>query len=304
MESRSWHLRMLALAFLACSGSAAAAAAEKPSTVQARAVVVPSQDVEVVSPVTGVIKRVVVKEGKKVTAHQPLVELDADVQKAMVALSEHRAKSTARIEAAQANLRIKQAAYERQKTLHKRGVASDADLEEAELHLRHAEATLTVSEEEQVAHRLTADRDRAMLAERTIRAPSLDAAPGGAPQWVVVRCIQDAGEAAREGEPLVRLVMLDVLHVIAFVSPAAAARLRAGMTAQLELDDEPGGRHPCRILVVDPIVDAASSTCRVKLELPNKEHKVAAGLRGTVSFELAPSPGGARKPGRPTQRRP
>jgi multidrug efflux pump subunit AcrA (membrane-fusion protein) len=38
------------------------------------------------------------------------------------------------------------------------------------------------------------------------------------------------------------------------------------------------------VIVVDPVVDAASGTFGVRLELPNPEHAIPAGLKCRVRF--------------------
>lgn len=260
---------------------AAAGAGDKPSVVAARAVTVPSHDLEVVSPVGGVIKRVLVAEGDRVAKGQPLVELDAEVQKASLAIAEHNAKSTASLEAAEANLSVKRADYKRQKMLHDKGVGSDADLEKAEFELKYSESLLTVEKEKLALGQLKVKLERANVARSTIRAPLAA---------IVTRRIQDVGEAAEEYRPVMQLVVLDILHVIAHVPARAALKLRPGMPAELVVDDQPNARHACRVAVVDPVVDAASGTCRAKLELRNPDHKVAAGSRCTVYFDLTATP--------------
>lgn len=270
-------LGLRAVGALAIVAAAAATGGEQAATATARAVVKPSHEIDVASPVGGIIEGVLVSEGDRVEKGQPVVQLDSAVQKAVVAISSHRAESTARIEAAEANVRAKQVAYKRQKTLQAKGVAPDADVEEAELELAYAQSQLVVAKEEQTLHRLEVTRDRAMLDRLTIRAPMAA---------VVKTRVRDPGEAAQEFEPLLELVVLDPLHVIAHVPHDLAARLEPGARARLVVDAQPDRRHPCRVLVVDPVIDAASGTCRVKLELPNPKRQVAAGARAAVVFDL------------------
>lgn len=261
----------------------------------ARAVIQPSHDINVVSPVGGVIQRVLVKEGDRVKEGQVLVELDAEVHRAALAISEQRAKSTARIEAAQANLDVKRVGLERQKTLQTRGVASDADVDEADLEMKAAQAQLTVSKEEKLLYQLEVARDRKALARLTIRAPMAG---------IITRRIQDMGEAAEEFQPLVQLVVLDVLHVMAHVPQDVAAALKPGDAAEVVLDGKPDVRHPCRVLVIDPVIDAASETVRVKLELPNPKYQVAAGARATVIFPQGQADAGPKAAPTGAERRP
>jgi len=289
-----WQAGALALALLA-AGGLVAQESEKPSVPQARAVIVASHDVQLVSPVRGVIKRVLVEEGDRVAKDQPLVELDAEVQKASLAKAEEEAKSTAALVAAEANLQVKRAEYKRQKMLFDKQVNSEADLEKADFDLKYAETLVTVRKEEQKLGQLSVKLEQERLNLMCIRAPLAG---------IVLRRLEDVGEAALEDRPVLRLVVLDVLHVIAYVPYPLASKLKVGMAARVALDDQPEARLPCRVLMVDPMVDAASDTCRVKLELANPDHKVAAGSRATVLFDTGPSPTAAVAPPVPEQRRP
>jgi len=268
VASRWAVLWPLALAAVAGTGGAGQA--------KARAIIQPSCEIELASPAGGIIQTILVEEGDRVRKGQAVVELDSRVPRAALAISEHRAKSTARIEAAEANVRAKRVAFERKRKLRDKGVASDAEVEEVELEFQHAESLLTVAREEQVLHRLEVARDRAALERLTVRAP-MDA--------VVVRRLRDEGEAASEFEPLLELVVLDTLHVIAHVPHDIAARLKPGDRAQLVLDDAPDRRHDCRVLAIDPVIDAASGTRRTRLELPNPRLQVVAGARASVFFQ-------------------
>jgi len=251
-------------------------------------ILLPSHDISLASPVGGVIKRILVEEGDKVAKGQPLVELNADVQKVTLTMSEHEAKSVASLQAAEANLRVKQADYERQKMLHSKGVASGAELEKAEFELKYAESLLVVEKEKLQLRKLKVQLERTRLDQMTVRAPLAG---------VIVRRLLDLGESAEMQKPLMRLAVLDVLHAVVYVAPAIGRRLKPGDIAQVAVEGEAGPPRNCKIVMVDPMVDAGSSTVRVKLELPNADGKVIAGSRAKVTFTLRAAPaetGGAR----------
>jgi HlyD family secretion protein len=275
------HWRWLLLLGLADLAGGAAEQATAPPAVVVGGILLPSHDINVVSPVGGVIKRILVEEGDKVAKDQPLVELDAELQKVSLAMSEHEAKSTAALRAAEANVRVKQADHERYKVLHSKGVASGADLEKAEFEVKYADSQLIVEKEKQQLRDLKVKLERTRLEEMTIRAPLAG---------VIVRRLQDVGESAEMQKPLMRLVVLDVLHAVVYVPPALGTRLKPGDVAQVELEGQPGTLRPCKVAMVDPLVDAGSSTVRVKLELPNADGKVIAGSRASVRFDLGPLP--------------
>jgi len=276
----------LLLACAAARGGAAAEPAALPATLTIGGILLPSHDINVASPVGGVIQRILVEEGQKVAKDQPLVELDADVQKVALAMSEHEAKSTAALQAAEANLRVKQADLERQKMLHSKGVASGADLEKAEFEMKYADSLLVVEKEKQQLRDLKVKLERTRLDEMTVRAPLAG---------VIMRRLLDVGESAEMQKPLMRLVVLDLLHAVVYVSPAVGARLQPGDTAHVAVEGHAGPPRPCKVVMVDPLVDAGSSTVRVKLELPNPDGTLIAGSRVTVTFQLDPSAAAPRQ---------
>lgn len=276
---------VLTLVWVASGAVSAAQQTAPPSaTVTVSGILLPSHDINVVSPVGGVIKRILVEEGDRVAKDQPLVELDAEVQKVSLAMSEHEAKSTAALQAAEANVRVKQADYERQKMLHSKGVASGADLEKAEFEMKYAESLLTVEKEKAELRQLKVKLERTRLEEMTVRAPLAG---------VIVRRLQDVGESAEMQKPLMRLVVLDVLHAVVYVPPSIGMRLKAGAVAEVEPEGLSGPPRTCKVVMVDPMVDAGSSTVRVKLEVPNADGQVIAGSRANVRFHLSPPPGSA-----------
>jgi len=46
----------------------------------------------------------------------------------------------------------------------------------------------------------------------------------------------------------------------------------------------PGSRHVATVKVIDRLLDAASGTFGVRLELPNRQHKLPAGIRCIARF--------------------
>jgi hypothetical protein len=50
------------------------------------------------------------------------------------------------------------------------------------------------------------------------------------------------------------------------------------------------GKHLAMVSTVDRVFDAASGTFGVRLELPNRDNRLPAGLRCQVSFLAAPPP--------------
>ncbi len=63
-------------------------------------------------------------------------------------------------------------------------------------------------------------------------------------------------------------------------------RVMVGMSGQVEFET-PGTTTPvATVTVVDPVVDAASGTIGVRLELPNPRHRLPAGTKCWVELPI------------------
>ena len=56
------------------------------------------------------------------------------------------------------------------------------------------------------------------------------------------------------------------------------------MGAEVKPETPVGGSYRGRVIIVDEVVDAASGTFGVRIELPNSDHRLPAGLTCTVRF--------------------
>jgi multidrug efflux pump subunit AcrA (membrane-fusion protein) len=135
---------------------------------------------------------------------------------------------------------------------------------------------IQAEEQEQLAAQELA-HSRALLEQRTLRSPI---------DGVVVERHKSPGELANE-EPILELVEIDPLHVEVMVPVELFGRIEVGTPGLVRLEAPIGGEHEASVVVVDPTVDGASGTFRVRLELPNPEHRIPAGLECHVQFRSA-----------------
>ena len=79
---------------------------------------------------------------------------------------------------------------------------------------------------------------------------------------------------------------MDPLRVEVIVPAQKFGRIIPGMTATIVPELPEYGEQVATVTIVDKLIDAASSTFGVRLELPNAEQKVPSGLRCLVRFEF------------------
>lgn len=207
----------------------------------------PNIMVEISSPVDGVLDTLLVDRSDEVKEGEIIATLKSDVEQVAVKMSKER-------------LKLRQIEYKRAKGLYRKKVITltekdrlDNEKKLAELDLQHAEANLNL---------------------RQVRSPI---------DGVVVKRYFSPGEFV-EADPIIKLAQLDPLK-IEVVSPVSNyGKIVKGMRAEILPDFGGYSNLIAEVVVVDKVIDAASGTFGVRLELANKDHTIPSGLKCKVRF--------------------
>ena len=89
---------------------------------------------------------------------------------------------------------------------------------------------------------------------------------------------------------MLKLAQVNPLKVEVIIPLNMFGTIKKGMTVQVFPEKPVGGSYKAKVVIVDPVVDSASGTFGVRLELPNKNQKIPAGLTCDAKF-----PGNPRK---------
>ncbi len=183
----------------------------------------------VTSRTRGVIEKLFVEEGDRVTAGQTLAKLEDDEQ--ILALDR-----------AQTLHEIKQREFERSQTLHEQNVISDNEYEVVRTTAEESKHDVAISQ-------LEFDRT-------TIAAPFAG---------VVVRRHLDVGAAVNDGTAMYDLADIDPLYADVNVPERHVAQLAAGQTVRLAADG--ADTVEARIERIAPIVDPTTGTVKVTIAI-------------------------------------
>ena len=263
--------KALAAALMTALAPAALANSEHDCMIEAR------QAIEVRSPVEAVIESVRVKRGDSVTRGQVIVTLESGPERAALALAQSRAQAVGEIKAAEARVDITLKKLRRADELVKQNFISINARDEAEAEHKLATEELRRARENQKLAELEARRAAEVLALRTIKSPF---------SGVVVEVLLKPGEfgAITFKDPILRLAEIDPLHVEVVLPVAFYGRIKSGQRASVMPEPPVGGRYDTAVKIVDRVVDAASGTFGVRLELANKTRTIPAGVRCRVQF--------------------
>ena len=264
-----------ALALVALAGGAARAQASLLATTELDCLMEPRTVVQLGSPVTGVLDEVAVDRGDTIQAGQLLAKLESGVEEATVALARARAGNDVPIQARTARLEFQRKREERTETLFKKNVVSREQMDTATTERRLAELDLREVEMEKDLAQLQLRQADELLNQRMIISPI---------DGVVVERALSPGAYVNEQSHVFTVAAMDVLNIEVFVPIDLYGLVTLGMRGEVRPSDPVGGVYDATVVIVDELFDPASDTFGVRLELPNTDRELPAGLRCTVRF--------------------
>jgi RND family efflux transporter MFP subunit len=234
----------------------------------------PTAEAEIGSPVIGVLSRVLVERGDHVKKGQPIAQLMDDVERASADAASQRFENRAEIAAAKAAYEFAQKKADRARELVDKQFISPQALEQADSEAKVAAMRYAQAQEQRVVARQDMSVARAQLGLRTISSPI---------SGVVVDRYMSAGERV-EQKPIAKIAQIDPLRVEVVAPASRFNSIKPGSLATVTPDLKDTGAMSARVTQVDGVIDAASNTFRVRLELPNPRGAIPSGLRCKIAF--------------------
>ncbi|HPF27520.1 MAG: efflux RND transporter periplasmic adaptor subunit [Steroidobacteraceae bacterium] len=205
-------------------------------------------DADIIAKVGGEVLSVLVEEGDRVKNNQLLARLD-DRQ--------------LRLQAAQARATLAKAQrdYARQVELHDKGLVARGAFEGLKFDLDNLQA----------AH----DLARLSLSHTEIRAPFAG---------IITQRHIRVGQTVQAGASMLRVTDPTPLKASVFVPERELARLQIGQRAGVQIDALAGKQFPATVTLVAPIVDAATATFKVTLEVDDAGGELKPGMFARVGI--------------------
>lgn len=271
-STRTWAALAVAGSWIGAAATAQAAANEYDCLIE------PSQVVEMRSPVPGLIERVYVERGAMVRKGTVLVSLEAGVERAATELARYRSGMNGAVLAANGRLDHATKKLRRKADLASKNYTSAQDKDEAEAEQRIAEAEAQSARENKQQAQLELQFSSAQLAQRQLRSPF---------DGVVVDQAMNAGELAEPGDGkqfILKVARIHPLRVKAILPMALYPQMKVGLKAEVTPEKPFQGRLPTSVTVIDQVIDAASGTFQVRMDLANPNGTLPAGIKCKVGF--------------------
>ncbi len=238
----------------------------------------PMQRIELRSPVEGRIDAIHVERGMEVRKGQVLVELDTAVERAALDAAKFRSVMQGQIKSADSRLAAAKDKFHRRDELVKERYIATQDRDDSLAEMRVAEANLVEAQDNQRLAALEQRRLNETVEQRRLRSPF---------NGVVTERLQSIGEVAQAGEnakPVLRLAQTDPLRVEVVLPVGMYGKVKRGDKASIDAEAPLAGRYTGSVTIVDRVVDAASGTFGVRLELPNPKGEIPAGIKCRARF--------------------
>lgn len=242
----------------------------------------PTQMVEIGSPVIGLLEKVHVRRSDRVARGQVLATLESRAETASAALAQYKSQMAAPTRTAESKVEFSKKKFLRKKDMSAKSFMSGQERDDAEGEMKQAEAELQLAAENRQLGKLEFQQQSSLLNLRTIRSPF---------NGVVVAQYLYPGEIVEPGgqkKSILKLAQLDPLQVHVVMPLAYFGKVKTGMSVNVTPELPVGGRYAGKVKIVDKLVDAASGTFAVFLEVPNPKLEVPAGVKCRAEFDLAP----------------
>ena len=231
--------------------------------------------------VSGRIEKILLNIADPVHRGQVIGELDNDeyIQAVNQAQAE-LAVVKAQLAEGRSALEVANRDFTRIKTLRTRGVASESQLDTARANQLAKKVELEVAQAQVARAESALETARIRLGYTRIIADW----SGGDDQRIVAERYVDEGETVSANTPLLRIVDLDPIIGVVFVTERDYARLRPGQSVTLTTDAFPDREFPGTITRIAPIFKQATRQARVELTIANPQQRLKPGMfiRATV----------------------
>lgn len=233
---------MLVLNSLAVSSVAAEQPVSEPINLPSVGCIIePSMRIDISSPVEGVLANRPIKLGEQVKKDELLFSLRSDVETAAVDLAKIRAEFARRH-------------YERNEELYQDDIISIHERDEFQ-----TEYQVAVKELQQT---------RAVLGLRSVHSPI---------DGVVIDYFVESGEFITN-QPVLELAALDPLKVEIVMPYESLGSVEPDSSLTIYPVQPVGGIYRATVFMIDPIIDAASGTYRIRAHIENPDYSLPAGI--------------------------
>jgi len=232
--------------------------------------------VSVVPKTAGRLEELGVKLGDRVARGQRIAKIeDQEILEQVKQAEAAFQVASATIRQREADLALAKTNAERSRSLFQRQLLPQQTLDDSEAKYQSAQAALDLARAQNNQSQSRLDELRINLQNTVITSPV---------NGFVARRAADPGAFVSNNAPIVDVVDITKVRLVVNIVEKDLRQIDDGDSAMVEVDAYPGERFQGRIARVSPVLDPATRTASVEIEIPNGEYRLKPGMYARVGI--------------------
>lgn len=232
--------------------------------------------VEVVPKVNGRLESISVKIGDAVKRGEIIAKVeDREIREQVKQADASYEVARASVRQREADLRFAETNLERSRNLFAKNLLPRQSLDDAQARYEAAQAQLDLTQAQFAQAKSRQEELRITLSNTEIISPV---------DGFVGKRNLDAGAFVGPNSPVVSVVDIHVVRLVANLVERDIQRVRNGMPADVEVDAYPGETFQGRVARIAPVLDPATRTAQMEVEVPNPAYRLKPGMYARVRF--------------------
>jgi RND family efflux transporter MFP subunit len=224
----------------------------------------------------GRLQDVFVRLGDRVTRGQRIAKIeDFEIVEQVKQAEAAQEVAAATIRQREADLQLALTNVERSRNLFQRQLLPKQTLDDNEARYQAAVAQIDLAKAQSTQSKARLDELRINLANTVIVSPV---------NGFVARRAVDPGAFVSQNAPIADVVDISSVRLVVNVVERDLKELHTGATAKVEVDAFPGEMFRGRIARVAPVLDPATRTAPIEIEIPNSDFRLKPGMYARVGI--------------------
>ena len=235
--------------------------------------------VDVVPKVGGRLETIAVRLGDPVRRGQAIAQIEDQEIREQVRQAEASFEvGRATIRQREADLKFAETSLERSRNLFGRQLIPRQTLDDAEARFQAATAQLDLARAQFEQAKARLEELRINLSNTRIVSPV---------DGFVGKRLLDPGAFASSNAPVVSVVDIRVVRLVANLVEKDLRRVAIGTPARVDVDAYPGEQFEGRVARVAPVLDPATRTAQMEVEIANPQFRLKPGMYARVALKVA-----------------
>ena len=238
--------------------------------------------VEAVPKVAGRLEGVAVRLGDRVNRGQQLAKVEDHELREQIRQAEASYQvSAATIRQREADLNLAKSNLDRSKNLFDRQLIPKQTYDDADARFQAAAAQLDLAKAQHAQAEARLDELKINLSNTVISSPV---------NGFVAKRMLDPGAWVTPNSAFLSIVDIGVVRIVANVVEKDLRRITTGQQAAVEVDAFPGEKFTGRVAHIAPVLDPATRTAQIEVEIQNTQFRLKPGMYARVDFTVERRP--------------